>query len=120
MRGIRVASIIGIMFTAGFILFAVYAAVPAFENLYSGFDAELPTFTQFFFGTYQFVVLLPLVLIGPFMLGLAKRSIAFGSEQALRGYAVRMLLVSIAALIACIVAMYLPIWNMGEAIQAGR
>ena len=116
MKAISVALISGLIIAAGLLFFVVYAVVPEFENLFNGFGAELPMFTQFFIGTYQFVVLLPFVLIVPFMLSLVMRSVPLGSVQALRGYAVRTFLVSVGVLTSCIVAMYLPIWQMGAVI----
>jgi type II secretory pathway component PulF len=119
MSGKSVAFIYGMVIASGFLLFVVYAVVPEFANLFNGFGAELPVFTRLFIATYQFVVLLPLVLIAPYMVRLATRSIALGSEQALRGYAVRTFLVSVIVVVGCIVAMYLPTWKRGAVIQAG-
>lgn len=104
------------MIGAGLIFFFIYAAVPEFKALFRGFGAQLPAFTRIVIETYQFVVLLPLLLIVPHIMHLKRQSIALGSEQALRAYAVMTFGVAVAAAVVCIVAVYLPILRMGPVI----
>ena len=107
---------LGMIFAAAALYFFAYAAVPEFGSLFQGFGAELPLFTGLVIGSYPWFLLLPLLVIVPFVLRLNRRLKSPGSATSLRGLAVGLLVSAVIVVLVCLVAMYLPIMNMGPVV----
>ena len=94
----------------------IYAAVPEFRSLFSGFGSDLPALTNFVIATYKYYLLLPLLVVIPHAVRLYGRSVPLVSGPVLKGFAMRTFVVSLALTILCILAMYAPIIRMGPVV----
>ena len=92
-----------------------YFVFPEFEELYSGFGARIPFFTKAVLITYPYWLVFLVVPIGIYAKYLTRKELAKKTQNKILAVFISILLFSVALFPLLITAMYLPIFEMGNA-----
>ena len=101
---------------SGMLYSAIYPAVPQFVEIFEGFGAELPWFTQFILDNYYYFGLPYLLGLIPCMILVKNRASVIPSEKHLFMLIVINFVLSFFVIGITVIAMYLPIFKMGNVV----